>query len=361
MASKIVNYLLVSLVLSLGFGQLLRFDFLGIPVYLHDILVLSLLIFSLGKLKLKLYMRFPGISLLLSGIIIGWFIALLSYPLTLLFAPFLYTLRILAYLLLYFILQDAKSLLSVKTFQVSGFVMLVIGFAQYFFMPDMRWAQYLGWDDHLSRLTLPHFDPTFSAVMLSLALLAQIRNFNLTSLIYHLSSIIAILLSYSRSVWLSLVITGLFFVKNPKIILASLILFLVCIYALPQKFGEGTNLLRTFSISSRIQSDLTYVSKYQWRMLLGRGMNTLALDTEPTKFANHATGPNNSYLFILLTSGVIGLVGWILFIRKLYQTSTYKPMMAFFFIASFFNNVIFYAPALLWVLLIQVTKVPSEA
>ena len=43
MAQKIVYWLLIALILSLGFGQLLRFEYFGIPIYLHDILVITIL------------------------------------------------------------------------------------------------------------------------------------------------------------------------------------------------------------------------------------------------------------------------------------------------------------------------------
>ena len=232
--------------------------------------------------------------------------------------------------------------------------MLTLGLTQYFFMPDMRWAQYLGWDDHLSRLTLPHYDPTFTGVMLALSLLSlvpimlHLKSFNfLLSTFYSLS----ILLTYSRSVWLSLMMTGLYFIKNKLVLLAAALVMLVAITALPERFGEGTNLLRTYSISSRVESDLGYIKKYDWSLLIGRGLNTLILDQETTSLPNHATGPNNSYLYILSTTGLVGLIGWGMFMRSLYLRSSHRPMLIFFCIASLFNNVMFYPFALLWVLM----------
>jgi hypothetical protein len=126
---------------------------------------------------------------------------------------------------------------------------------------------------------------------------------------------------------------------------------LFAIFVLPKKFGEGTNLLRTYSISSRLESDIAYIQKYKWDLLIGRGMNTLILDSPESKFEDHASGPNNSYLYLLATTGVLGLAGWGVFMFWLYSRSAYKPMLVFFFIASLFNNVMFYPFALLWILL----------
>ncbi len=357
MAQKITHWLLITLILSLGFGQLLRFEFSGVPLYLHDILILVILCLLIPRSVLKRnswlqakkgstavertdLMGTIGIKIFLIGLSLGFLRALTLYPLISLLTPILYSLRLLAYLALFFQLKSAKIRISHSYFLISGVITLFIGLLQYFLLPDMRWAQYLGWDDHLSRLTMPHFDPTFTAVMLGLALLSTTKVFPkfwlLTSIFYSAG----ILLSYSRSVWLSLILTGLLFIKNQKILLVSGVLLLLFISVLPQKFGEGTNLLRTFSIESRFNNDLSIIRDLNWDLITGIGMHR---------------GPNNSYLYLLLASGILGLVGWGMFMFSLYQKSFYKSMLIFFFLASLFNNVMFYPFALLWVLLIEST------
>jgi hypothetical protein len=352
MAQKITHWLLIALVLMLGFGQLLRFDFRGLPIYLHDILIAIILgsqIYKVRNLVIPI-----GLKLFSLGLGIGWVRALTLYPLELLTVPFLYTLRILAYLALYSVLHKSKLRISPDVFLVSGITTLAIGLVQYIVFPDMRIFQYLGWDDHLNRLTLPHFDPTFTAVMMGLFLLSCRPR-----VMYGLASVVAILLTYSRSVWLSLILTAGAFIRPKKYLLALVLVVLVSISLLPQRFGEGTNLLRTYSITSRFETDISYVQKYKWDLLIGRGMNTLLLDTDQSKYENHVTGPNNSYLYILATTGLLGLIGWGMFLKSIYQKSTHKPMIVFFCIASLFNNVLFYPFALLWVLLVE-AMAPSE-
>jgi len=356
MAQKITHWLLVTLVLSLGFGQLLRFELFGLPLYLHDVLVICLLILQGQALQVR-KIHLQGLALLGAGLFISSIRALTLYPLTDLLIPSLYTLRLLAYLALYLILNHKSYIINQKYFYISGMIAIIIGLAQYIFMPDMRLFQYLGWDDHLSRLTLPHFDPTFTATMLALAFLSTSRQ--LPSTIYYLPSI---LLTYSRSTWLSLGITFSYFMFKKKkfnFLIIGICLLIIPILFLPKKFGEGTNLLRTFSITSRFQADFSYVAKYKWDLLVGRGMNTLILDAPSSLYPNHATGPNNSYLYLLLTSGILGLVGWGIFMHSLYLDSHFKPMLTFFLIASLFNNVMFYPFALLWILLVEAT-VPTS-
>lgn len=351
----ITHWLVITLILSLGFGQLLRFNLYGLPIYLHDILVICLLALQGRTLKVKKF-DLQNIILLGVALFLSTIRAFTLYPPSSLLVPSLYMFRLIAYVALYFSLKTQKIKIPKSIFLTSAMVTCAIGLVQYIFLPDMRIFQYLGWDDHLSRLTLPHFDPTFTAVMLGLGLLTTIKfkNWLATSLLS-----LAILLTYSRSVWLSLILTSIFFIKNKIILLLAVSCMLLAILALPQKFGEGTNLLRTYSISSRVEYDLGYIQKYKWDLLIGRGMNTIILDPSGES-TSHATGPNNSYLYLLATTGILGLMGWGLFMQSLYRSSIYKPMLLFFFISSLFNNVMFYPFSLLWILLISATAPTSS-
>lgn len=353
MQNQLTKYFLITLILSLGFGQLLRFDLFGIPLYLHDILVA--LILCLQGRTLKGYRLQLDIKLILLGLALGWLRAATMFPLSSLLVPLLYTLRLLAYLALYYSLRNSKFKIHYSYFLISAFVSLCIGMLQYFFMPDMRVFQYLGWDDHLNRLILPHFDPTFSAVMLGLGLMTAIKFKFPYSILHTLYFIPAILLTYSRSVWLSLVLTVGYFIKPKKLLILLVPILFVSILLLPKRFGEGNNLLRTFSIESRYTSDLTITKDLNWNLLTGVGMNTFVLNT-----SSHATGPNDSYLYILATCGIVGLIGWGIFLRDIYLRSRFKPMIIFILVASLFNNALFYPFVLLWVLLID-SMDPSAA
>lgn len=335
MAQKIIHWLLIALILSLGFGQLLRFDFFGIPLYVHDFFVICLLCLQGLTLKVKIPL---SLKIFLVGLSLGWLRALTLYPVSSLLIPSLYTLRLLAYLMLYLSLKQQKITIPRVIFFISGLTTLVIGLMQYFVMPDMRIFKYLGWDDHLSRLTLPHFDPTFTAVMLGLALLLLPLKYWYIGILFSLG----ILLTYARSAWLSLIVTATFFIKSKRILLLAVCCMFLFILFLPKKFGEGTNLLRTYSITSRFTSDLTIIKSTGWNLLIGQGMNTFPRNTI-----------NNSYLYLLATTGILGLVGWGMFLLSLYKNSHHKPMLIFFCLASLFNNVMFYPFALLWVLLIE--------
>jgi len=237
-------------------------------------------------------------------------------------------------------------------------VSLLLGLLQYFFLPDMRIFQYLGWDDHLFRLTLPHFDPTYSAAMLSLFFLSLPAPRKFTSTFLYT---LGILLSYARSIWLSLLATGLFFLKKKKLFFLLLLIFPLIFFVLPRQAGEGTNLLRTYSISSRLTHDLSLASQVDWNFFLGQGYNTISLfPTSSSEFPLHAHGFNNSFLEILATMGVIGLLGWILFLTQLATHPRLRPLVIFLSVASLFNNLLLY-PFCLLLLLLLPFKAPSES
>jgi hypothetical protein len=359
MAKKITKYLIISLILSLGFGQLLRFDVVGIPLYIHDVCVFSVLILNAGSiLKRKDFARLRGIKLICLGLAVGWLRALTLFPLASLAVPFLYTVRIVAYLTLYSLLHK-KHILNLmgvttdfkKIFIVSGLVTVAIGILQYILLPDMRWAQYLGWDDHLGRLTLPHYDPTFTGIMLSLFLIFTV---NAKSWYAASLTVPAILLTYSRSVWLALMMTLFIYIPNRVLKIGAILLLVISIFLLPRTFGEGTNLARTFSITSRFSTDMQILHDLKWDLLIGRGYNTFAINQISEKgYPNHAAGPNNSYFMILSTMGIMGAVGWYMFLTDLCTSSRFKPAIVFILIASLFNNILFYPFVILWLFLTE--------
>ncbi len=350
MAKRLTHYLLLALVLTLGFGQLLRFEVSGIPIFLHDILIT--LIIPLAYLSGKQKISPPlWLKLIVLGLAIGAIRALTLFPLSLLIIHSLYSLRTLAYLILFLLLKSRSIKINKSSFLLAGLISLVIGLIQYIKFPDMRIFQYLGWDDHLSRLTLPHFDPTFSGAFLAVSLLFSLPL--KSSLIYHLALTLGILLTYSRSIWLSLALTATLFIKRKTRLLLAVLAIITAILLLPTSFGEGTNLLRTYSINSRLSHDLDLAGRVGGNFITGIGYNSLPLiiDTQQES-PNHNTGFNNSFLTILATSGIIGLLGWFLFLRSLYYEHTrLRPILVFLVIGSLFNNLLLYPFTLLLLLL----------
>ncbi len=349
-----LNFALISaLVLSLAFGQLTRLSFSGLPeFYLHDALVVILIVVNI-RLTLQSLgePRYTPLRYLIGAVILSslanWRLAPLN-PLGILYAD-----RLIAYLLLIPTLagigrkKDIHNLLK-----LSGTIVLALGIVQYFLFPDLRLLKYLGWDDHLNRLIFPYFDPTFTGSVAALIFLTNLlqKNMVLASL-----AIPVILLTYSRSVWLALFIAALLVPRKSR----RVGIFFVCalltgIALLPTKFGEGNNLLRTYSITSRLTHDQTILKNTISRWVFGVGMNNLSLFMpSESEYTNRASTPNNSYLYSFSTTGIIGSLALLWFIHDTYRRSKLKPAWIYILVASFFNNILFYPFILLWMILLE--------
>jgi len=350
MAKKITHCLILTLLLTLGFGQLLTFQVFGLTLYLHDLIVVLILLFRFPEL-IRIVRR-PGFplsyKLIVLGLVIGFIRALTLFPLTSLLVPLLYSLRLTAYLALYLVLPaDSRQYSRYLTF--SGFTAAVIGLTQFFFYPDMRVFAYLGWDDHLNRLTLPHFDPTYSGLILGMFVLFSLQiNQSLLTIVNGL----ALLFTYSRSIWASLAISLFLALPSRRLRLLSFTVLCIGILLLPKRFGEGNNLLRTYSITSRYSHDLSLARSIGPHFVLGIGYNSLPLFTTPTSsIPNHATSFNNSFLTILATTGLVGLAGWLLFLYDLSRLPSFSPMVVFIALSSLANNTLLYSFALLYLII----------
>ncbi|MEK7542910.1 MAG: hypothetical protein AAB503_01210, partial [Patescibacteria group bacterium] len=60
---------------------------------------------------------------------------------------------------------------SLRLLIIVSILVAIFGWLQYLFFPDLRVLKYVGWDDHLYRLTGSFLDPGFSAIILVLGFL----------------------------------------------------------------------------------------------------------------------------------------------------------------------------------------------
>lgn len=223
---------------------------------------------------------------------------------------------------------------------LSLFLTAFLGLIQYLLFPDLRHLRYFGWDDHYYRLTGTFLDPNFIGLILVLDLGLELTN--RSALSFRILFYLALLyLTYSRASWLALlallVAWGL---KKKTWHLGAIfvISYLFLIAFSPKPFGEGGNLLRTFSIKSRWHNWEESWQLIKQNPVLGVGFNNYQL-VQPE---HHKA--DNSFLLVWATTGPIGLM---LFLRLLFH---WRPLwlMAPIFFHGFFNNSLFYP----WVLLL---------
>ncbi|GEM_PF-476959 len=273
---------------------------------------------------------------------------------------FSYYLRLLFYfvffLYLYYVCKKDKKLLRDLGYGIlaSSFGMVVLGILQYFFYGDLRNLLYLGWDPHLFRIFGTFLEPVIFGSIVGLILL-----FILTKQVFSrrkylrifISCILLVLifLTFSRDVYIAILTSISVYYAREKLhyvvglfIISGLILVL-----LPKPFGEGVNLLRTSTISSRLIDYQEGVELFKKSPLYGTGYNHIryekkSINAPGITSANHAGSAfHSSFLTILATSGIIGLGLYIFVLWRMGSISVYSGSAVFFLtIVSLFDNVL---------------------
>lgn len=380
---------------TLILGQLGRIELSGgVALYFNDVLVsLFLLIFFVEKPKRLLHFIQTCELIQLSLVFNVWIILtslvhfqgnphqflvamlyLLRLDVLILFGRALFTLlkkQVLA------VHEYGQALLSIPI------GIAVLGFFQYFFYPDTRSLKYIGWDDHYFRLISTILDPGFTGILLVMGIIIilnyQFKIFNKFSKANFLSSyvipftsftvcFIALLLTYSRASYLALVVgITVFALRTKKLLLLGLIpVFILAIFFLPRPGGEGVKLERTASITARVDSIGTAVSKpTMTNVLFGRGWYEKKAQ-EPTHdlggfvVPNHSSAPENSAIFVYSSLGVVGLVLFgALLIASLFVLRfdpTYTAILSSVGVHSLFSNTLFHPFVLLFMVMILAVR-----
>jgi hypothetical protein len=235
-----------------------------------------------------------------------------------------------------------------------GLVWAIIGWGQYFFYPDLRPLEFLGWDPHYKRIFGLFFDPNFMGIMMVLSLLVWLwqKPSRLVWLI-RVFLLLTLAFTYSRGSFLALAGAGVYYSlgqKRYKLIGLIGLISLLCLIGLPRPEGEGVKLERTASIEARLtnwQEGWQLFWKYP---VLGVGYNTLRYArNQPAE--NHAgAGWDNSLLVVATTTGVIGLAIFLFFLRAIWQTKSLliKVTLLAIIIHSLFINSLFFPWVMLW-------------
>lgn len=392
---------------------------------LRILFILSLVFFSFGEVAR--FQSRNGINLTLDSIgvfllVLGWLIVgrkegirnnFLTKPLALFISivflsliinaglltlpefiiSFLYLLRWIFYSLIAFIVISFNSSFKQKIPFVmigAGSFIVLIGYIQYFLYPGLRNLIYLGWDEHLYRMFSSFLDPNFLGAFLVLNFLLILGLFliqwkkNTKKLgmfgilgVLGVLNLIAVFLTYSRSALLMLFV-GLFIFllllgkKKFIFVIFLILIFFVLVQSLTKR-SEGTNLLRSVSSEARLGSSVNTLNIIKDNFLFGVGFNSFRyaqiryglLKGEEQELTHAGAGTDNSFLFILVTTGAFGFLAYIyLWIKILkYQfniirNSDFKYQKIFavviissiggIFINSLFINSLFYPFIMQW-------------
>lgn len=233
----------------------------------------------------------------------------------------LYLIRLLGYwLFLDFVVNlvrknpEIKPLLFRSLMVILGAV-AVFGWIQYFFYPDLTALKHLGWDDHLYRLVGTFLDPGFTSLFLVLGAVFSLG----TGLSLPVFLVISLAFTYSRTGYLALLAAMAFLARKTKRAIGLIVVLALAILILPKPAGEGVNLVRTYSISSRIENYVETLKIAGKSPVFGIGFNNICF--YKTDASSHScSGADSSLLLILATTGIVGLLMFFYSVVKLFQS-----------------------------------------
>lgn len=328
------------------FGHLLKF----FNIYLLDLVVfLVFLTFVAGdsSIKTKWGILFKSLNIFWFSLLISILYSLWQQKSQTPTINFFYYLRVLAYPFLAFSIFNHKSSDLKKITYTSGATFVILALIQYLLLPDLRIYKNLGFDDHYYRLAGTLLDPNFTgAILTTLLVFLLLAKKYLASFLVLLS----LALTFSRASYLSFIGALSFFVLQKKYIKLSLVLPLlgIVIYFAPKPFGEGVNLFRTYSITSRLVSLNDGLKLFLDSPVFGVGFGHLI---NPL---GQKISVDNSYVYILASTGLLGLVSFILVIFAILKTTIKNTHLLLLpiLIHSLFNNSFFYIwiMSLFWVI-----------
>ncbi len=271
--------------------------------------------------------------------------ALLHDPISLdrkqFFVSLMYIVRVVAYGQVAWLFSQHRSQIHKRRYLsillISGMSKCLLGYVQYFLYGDLRNLYYAGWDEHVARMFGTVLDPNFMGALLVVAMAtlhvwqaeitSKMKSAHSQLLYTHVSMFIVLLsvgvvLTYSRGSYLMLMTYGLIVyggrIKKPARVLSILLvgIVLVVIVACTQTRSEGTNLLRTASIQSRITEYQQASVIIAHNPIRGVGFNAYRYAQQARHFlpdktwvTDHAgAGVPNAYLFVLATTGIVGFL-----------------------------------------------------
>ena len=324
-----IDLLLITSILGWPFGQLLSLTPFGqlFRLQLLDVLAVLLFVSLLPSYrKIAKDPLFKPLALFSLAALLSLVANLGSVSL----ASLAYFLRFVSYTSFYFAFRTEGVRKYARYLLLAAVLFLGLGLLQYFFLPDIRFLAYLGFDDHYYRLIGSFLDPNFSGLIL--AVLVILSPWPLLVI-----PLIALVLTFSRASFLSLAV-GLIYLSltNRRLkLLLTLLLLGLFLYLVPKPFGEGVNLWRTFSIVSRVENQKNALLLFTQKPIFGHGFSPLKVD--------------NSFIFVLATTGIVGFIAFVTFLKKVWLMTAdplARTSILVILVHSLFNNSLFYS----WIL-----------
>lgn len=363
---------------------------------LLDIIIALLSFYGVIRLKNKLITPPAFIKVGLGFALIG-FLALMLTPLTLNLNEFLisvsYLFRFVLFLLfgyLIFISLIPLKKVTKPALLLSGTLIAVLGLVQFIFLPNLGFLQQDGWDPHYFRTVSTFLDPNFTGTFLVLNLLIIFllpKKNPLYKWKTHLFVLLflGLLTTYSRSAGLMFGVSFLTLSLLKKSFKLFLLTTLLCLFVIinfslyQQEVAIPRNINRQKSAEYRINSWHQGFAVFKQWPIFGVGFNAYRFALKkynlasPNQLLSRGSSTNDSsLLYVLATTGLVGLIIYFLFLASLFKMSWKNVKLGlgdgFVLFAgligllahSFFANSLFYPFIFLWIVLMGVANSSSD-
>ncbi len=339
-----------------SFGQLGRVSYFNqqINFYLYEVVILVTLFFLFLKYQLNpikiAWKKHKPIVLFIFVLLLSLLVNIQNFTFFQNIVGFLYFFRLILYFLYFFYLSHYSFPIKKGLFLIA-ILTIISTLIQYFFYPDLRNLFYQGWDPHLYRTFGVFFDTSISAAIFGIFFLT------VNQLIIKIIYLILIALSFSRSTYLGLSLSLVYLFINQKQfskLVIFFIFFIALIFFIPKPSGEGVNLKRLYSVTSRAEDYRLGINLWKNKPLIGYGYNRIRY-IKSNSFGHSGASFSSSFLTILVSSGILGLLSFIYVLWSLRKSNKIAPVLLIFLsIVSLFDNVLLH-PFILFLLFVNLS------
>ncbi|HKB88214.1 MAG TPA: O-antigen ligase family protein [Patescibacteria group bacterium] len=247
----------------------------------------------------------------------------------------------------------------------------IFGWVQFFKFPDLKPFFAWGWDMHLFRLVGTFLDPTFLGLIIVFGLIITIHRFIATKdrnyLLATLFLIISLAFTYSRASYLAFLVGVsylLYIHKKIKYLIYPVFVLGALILILPTSRNHSIEFMRSFSVLSRFENYGSTFKLFLKSPVFGIGYDNLCLANQkyigPQEFSSHAcSGSDSSILFVLATTGVVGLIIFVISLLKIAKLSSKNSQFIILstsfitlLVHSLFSNSMFYPWIMGWMIIL---------
>ncbi|MCL4360084.1 O-antigen ligase family protein [Patescibacteria group bacterium] len=391
-----MNVLLLLFFASLLGGQLVTLAvFPSAYLHLHDLVLGGVYLwFAAAALRDKSLLRWPAIGraiLLFAAVCFGSIVIhAMGQDQSAVVRGLLYLARWLWYAGIVFVVVGAgirsrRWLMGLFAF---GAAAAAAGLAQLFLYPDIRNISYLGWDPYYYRVVSVFLDPNFAGIIFALTVFTGIYLARGTvkrrALILAGTALAftALLLTFSRGSYLAFAagITAMIVVTKRWKLAALLLGIILLVVVVPKPPLEALRFTREISALARVQNWQESALVVARAPLTGEGFGMTALPRRTTETLPVPAPPNragggidNSILYVLASSGVLGGIAFLFLIREYLRPAialrkNHRGFWALYLASSLaaafhslFTNTLFYPWMVLWLFILAGVAVVKSA